>query len=104
MNPANTLTNKIAEKFLIESSSVDLSKFTQIDYDAAMVLSSDQSGKSLSLEGLTSLSNSCAVELAKSSRFGYIDLGGIRKLSDTSLIALSKYKEQPSRRGLAVFC
>ena len=57
------LTREIAEQFLADDESVDLSEFTEVDDDAAESLSMHEDV--LSLNGLTSLSDAAAESLSK---------------------------------------
>jgi len=55
----NVLTKEIAEQFLADEDSVDLSEFTELDDDAAESLGK-HTGDYLYLDGLTSLSDAAA--------------------------------------------
>ena len=55
----NVLTKEIAEQFLADEDSVDLSEFTELDDDAAESLGK-RTGDYLYLDGLTSLSDAAA--------------------------------------------
>lgn len=104
MSDEQVLTKEIAEQFLADEDSVDLSEFTTIDDDAAEVLSkyepanswdrlklyglrtlSDESARSLSrlpdlwLDGLTELTDSLAVILGASP--GTLHLGSLKSIS-----------------------
>ena len=58
MSDDKVLTKEIAEQFLEDEDSVDLSEFTAIDDDAAEVLSGSE--WMLELDGLTTLSDAAA--------------------------------------------
>ena len=64
MSDEEVLTKEIAEQFLADEDSVDLSEFTAIEDDAAEVLSKHKDG--LCLDGLTSLSDKAAISLSRS--------------------------------------
>ena len=86
------LTVEIAEKFLADNDSVDLSQFTSIEDAAAEALGKNRGGP-LFLNGLTSLSDTAAEALAKHEGVGFnggLYLIGLTSLSDTAAQALAK--------------
>ena len=86
MSDEKVLTKEIAEQFLEDEDSVDLSEFTAIEDEAAESLSSYKGGE-LSLYGLTSLSEAGAACLAKG-KFSELLLGTVTGLSDRVIITL----------------
>jgi hypothetical protein len=80
------LTQKIAEQFLENVNSVELSEFTAIEDAAAESLSKHEGW--LSLNGLTSLSDAAAESLSKCE--GILSLNGLTSLSDAAAESLSK--------------
>ena len=70
-SPGGLLTVEIAEKFLADNDSVDLSQFTSVE-DAAAESLAKHKGQ-LRLEGLTSLSDSAAEALGKHERYLGLD-------------------------------
>lgn len=78
------LTRKIAEQFLAESNSVNLSDFSSMEDAAAHVLA--EIGP-IALNGLTSLSPTVAKILARSG--GLIELNGLTNLSDATAQAFA---------------
>ena len=101
MSEEKVLTKEIAEQFLADEDSVDLSEFTAIEDDAAEVLSTNEPtnpwGRSLYLFGLTSLSDSAAESLSKHK--GDISLASLTSLSDSAAESLSKHKGFSLRLG-----
>jgi|694.fasta_scaffold17631_3 hypothetical protein len=106
------LTKEIAERFLEDSSSVELGRFKSITTQAVMVLAESedyldlgsltdlpvdiakQLGRStagITLRGLQELSPDAALALSEN-RGGFLDLKGLTKLSDEAAIAITKYK------------
>ena len=83
------LTRQIAEQFLADDESVDLSEFTEVDDDAAESLSKHEGG--LSLDGLTSLSDAAAESLSKH-KGSWLGLDGLTNLSDAAAESLSKHE------------
>ena len=86
------LTVEIAEKFLADNDSVDLSQFTSIEDAAAEALGKNRGGP-LFLNGLTSLSDTAAEALAKHEGVGFnggLYLIGLTSLSDTAAQAMAK--------------
>ena len=92
------LTTEIAEQFLADEDSVDLSEFTEVDDDAAESLSKHE-GNLLDLAGLTSLSDEAAESLSNH-KGKYLFLHGLTSLSDEAAESLSKYKGDLSLNGL----
>ena len=82
------LTQKIAEQFLADEDSVDLSEFTSIEDAAAQTLANHEGN--LWLTGLTSLSDAAAESLAKHE--GDLSLYGLTSLSDAAAESLGKLK------------
>jgi hypothetical protein len=82
------LTKIIAERFLKQDGSVDISEFTAIADAAAQTLS-EYSGV-LDLRSLTSLSDNAARALGE--RKGDLNLQGVKTLSDAAALALGKHK------------
>ena len=82
------LTREIAEQFLADEDSVDLSEFTELDDDAAERLSTYPAA--LCLNGLTSLSDAAADRLSKHTGW-FLDLSGLASLSDAAAVSLSEY-------------
>jgi hypothetical protein len=119
------LTKELAEQFLADEDSVEISKFTAIEDDAAESLSkcdylylyldgltelSDAAAEilsgayrnhgkwyHLSLNGLTELSDAAAESLGKN--VGELGLNGLTELSDAAAESLSQHK--PACRGTA---
>ena len=85
MSPKNTLDKKVAEKFMDDSSSVNLSFYTEITVEAAQVLAGygkregDRPDGQLDLSGLTEISEECAGALEKHA--GEINLYGLNEIS-----------------------
>jgi hypothetical protein len=88
MSTGNVLTKAIAEKFLKDEDSVDLTGFTSIEDDAAKALA--QHKRELWLSGLKSLSDAAAQALGQHQ--GYLRLGGLTSLSDAAAQALGQHK------------
>jgi hypothetical protein len=72
--PEKRLTKEIAEQFLADQDSVDLSDFTDLDDEAAEILCGYE-GERLHLDGLTSLSDMAAEDLREYS--GSLSLNGL---------------------------
>ena len=87
MSDENVLTKEIAEQFLADEDSVDLSECTAIDDDAAESLSKHKG--SLDLNGLTSLSDAAAESLSKHK--DVLCLNGLTSLSPTTATFLAKH-------------
>jgi hypothetical protein len=94
-----TLTKEIAEQFLKNEKSVDLSEFTSVEdaaakslviTDAAAQALAQYHRRNLCLDGLTSLSDGAA--LALSQHKGNLELNGLTILSDGAAQALSQHK------------
>jgi predicted DNA-binding WGR domain protein len=96
MSQQNVITQAIAEKFLKDEDSVDLTGFTSIEDDAAQALA--QHKGELWLNGLTSLSDGAAQALAQ--RKGDIELCGLTSLSDGAAQALAQHKGDLYLSGL----
>jgi hypothetical protein len=86
MSTGKVLTKAIAEKFLKNKNSVDLSEFTSIDDNAAQALARHKGY--LDLSSLTSLSDTAAHALAPHK--GHIFLNGLQKLSANGASQLVK--------------
>jgi hypothetical protein len=82
------LSKKIAQRFLADFDSVDLSEFTSIESSAAEVLS--KFGGILALNGLTSLADAAAQKL--SHHEGQLELNGLTTLSDGAARRLVEYQ------------
>ena len=87
-SPGGLLTVEVAEQFLADNDSVDLSLFTSVEDAAAEALAKHDGG--LGLGGLTSLSDAQAEALAKHD--GVLGLGGLTSLSDAQAEALAKHR------------
>ena len=87
--PTGLLTVEIAEQFLADTSSGNLSQYTSIE-DAAAEALAKHKGDLLSLNGLTELSETASEALAKFQ--GNLGLNGLTSLSDAAADALSKHK------------
>ena len=102
MSDEKLLTKEIAEQFLADEDSVDLSEFTAIEDDAAEVLSKHKDV--LCLDGLTSLSNAAAESLSKhkgdEEDETYLSLNGLTSLSDPAAESLSKHEGALVLNGL----
>ena len=83
MSDEKVLSKEIAEQFLTDNGSVDLSEFTEIEHTAAESLSKYQG--SLFLDGLTQLSDAAAESL-NNFQGGYLGLGGLTVLSDAAIL------------------
>jgi len=111
----------VAQRFLDNPDSVDLSTATGMDDDAAAVLAEEKQGE-LSLGGLTDLSDAAAQALAKhqgnlwlygltdlsdaaaealAKHQGFLNLDGLTDLSDSAAQALAKHKGNLSLDGLS---
>jgi len=90
------LTKIIAERFLKQNGSVDISEFTAIADAAAQTLSK-YSGD-LDLQSLTSLSDSAARAFGEGK--GNLNLQGVKTLSDAAAVALRKHKGRLDLDGL----
>jgi hypothetical protein len=94
MSQENTLDKKVAESFIEDSSSVDLSTYTEITVEAAEVLSGygkregDRPDGQLDLSRLTEISEECAEALENHS--GEINLYGLKELSPKIASKLGK--------------
>ena len=87
----DVLTKEIAEQFLEDEDSVDLSQFTAIDHDAAELLG--QSGSDLQFGSLDQLTADCAVALGLSaSEYSELTFETISSIDDDAAIALSQYE------------
>jgi hypothetical protein len=95
-NKGGVLTKLIAEQFLKDKDSVDLSGFTSIDDDAAEALG--KSSESINLNGLTNLSDAAAIALGEGS--GELELDGLASLSDAAAKGLGKHKRYMSLGSL----
>jgi serine/threonine protein kinase len=82
------LTKEIAERLLTDPDSVELGKFTDLDDDAAEILS--KCGANLDLYGLTELSEAAAECLSKYD--GWLNLEGLTSLSDAVAESLSRHE------------
>jgi len=101
MSDEKVLTKEVAEEFLADTESVDLSEYTMIEDVAAESLSKHDGG--LYLNGLTSLSDgpghiALAESLSKSE--GFLNLEGLKKLSDAAAESLSKHEGDLDLDGL----
>ncbi len=94
MSDEKVLTKEIAEQFLADDESVDLSEFTAIEDAAAESLSEYEDG--LGLSGLTELSDAAAESLGKHE--GDLWLDGLWQLSDAAAESFGKYKGGTCRR------
>ena len=90
------LTKEIAEQFLADPDSVDLSEFTAIEDEAAEVLSGYE--ESLYLSGVTILSDAAAESF--STHVGDLYFSGIHCLSDAAAQSLSKHQGHLDLSGL----
>ena len=84
MSDGKVLTKEIAEQFLADNGSVDLSEFTEIKDAAAESLSNFRGY--IYLNGLTELSDAAAESLSK--RQGDLELEGLTAVSDAIIILL----------------
>ena len=91
------LTKAIAEQFLEDPESVDLSEFTAIEDEAAEILCRTEETE-LILSGLTRLSDAAAESLAKHQ--GYLSLNGLTSLSDAAAESLGKHQGDLWLKGL----
>ena len=92
MSNEKVLTKEIAEQFLADPWSVNLSDRTAIEDSAAEILSKCKVG--LNLSGLTSLSDSAAERLSECGNYLWLD--GIGCLSDSAAEILSKHEGELS--------
>ena len=90
MSEEKVLTKEIAEQFLADEDSVDLSEFTTIEEAAAESLSKHESWH-LSLDGLTKLSDAAAESLSKFEG-SQLSLEGVTELSDNAARSLCKFE------------
>lgn len=94
MSKAQVLSKTEAEKFMEDSSSVDLSTFTKITVEAAQILAGygkregDRPDGQLDLSGLTEISEECAEALQNHN--GEINLYGINEISPKIARQLAK--------------
>ena len=94
MTQENTLDKKVAESFMEDSSSVDLSTYTEIPAEAAEVLSGygkregDRPDGQLDLSGLTEISEECAEALENHA--GETNLYGLNDISPEIANKLAK--------------
>ena len=95
-SPGGLLTVEIAEKFLADNDSVDLSLFTSVEDAAAEALA--KSKAILDFRGLAAISDSAAEALAKHD--GVLVLNGLTSLSDAQADALSKHEGELYLDGL----
>jgi len=117
MSDEKVLTKEIAEQFLADEYSVDLSEFTAIEDDAAEVLSSSLQGF-MSLDGLTEIPDSIAKLLFTGEPYqpngdpfkpddntplaANVSLNGLSAISDSVAASIGKYRrEDVSLRGVA---
>jgi uncharacterized protein YxjI len=91
------LTVEVAEQFLEDQYSVNLSEFTSIEEEAADVLSNYESY--IVLDGLTELSDKAAENLSKHK--GALYLNELTELSDAAARSLSEFKGELLLMGLA---
>ena len=89
MSEKNTLTNEIAEKFLNDESSVDISLFTEIEDKAAATLASHE--VDLPLNGIVEISDGVAESLSQHK--GVLILNGLKELSDSAAESLSNHQD-----------
>jgi len=92
-----TITKAIAEEWLKNPDSVQLSEFQQLDVEAATVLAT--AFPWLHLEGLKTLNDSAAEALAKFD--GDLHLEGVASLSDNAVALLAKQEGILHLEGLA---
>ena len=90
MSNSKILTKEIAEQFLKDEDSVNLSEYTSLDDDAAQLLAKIK-GRYIDLSGLVALSDTAAQELAKFNG-AKLELNGLTTLSDATAGALAKMK------------
>ena len=88
MSDEEVLTKEIAEQFLADEDSVDLSEFTAIEDDAAEVLGAYKGD--LYLNSLVALTDKSARSLG--SHKGRLDLGGIASLNTNAIEHLVQHK------------
>ena len=89
MSDEKVLTKEIAEQFLEDEYGVDVSEFTAIEDDAALMLVKHEGGE-LNLTGLTSLSSATAEILSQWN--GELILDGIEQLPDALAESLGKHQ------------
>jgi len=89
MSKKSTLTNEIAEKFLNDQSSVDISLFTEIEDVAAATLASHE--VELPLNALATISDGVAESLSQHK--GVLILNGLKELSDSAAESLSNHQD-----------
>lgn len=98
MTKSRVLTQDIAEKYVRTNGKGNLSKYSAIDDDAALVLSSYK-GYSLELEGIKEISPKSATALARCKNG--LNLNGLRTISYEVASALSKCKDRLWLNGLS---
>ena len=81
------LTKEIAEQFLADDESVNLEEFTDLDDDAAEILSRFKGD--LELNGLTSLSDAASESLSEHK--ASLEMAGLTQLSDSAAKCLSRH-------------
>ena len=86
MNDKKVLTKEIAEKFLADEDSVDLTKFTTIEDEAAKSLGKHQGD--LPLDGIKELSDEAAKGLA-ALKDQELQIEGVTRLSDKAAKTLT---------------
>lgn len=91
------ITNAVAEKWLKDSESVDLSTFQQLDDDAARVLAKHKN--SLNLNGLTQLSDTAAKALGAFKGY-WLELNGLSDVTESCARNLAKSKAHLQLNGL----
>ena len=97
MTEEKVLTKEIAEQFLADAKSVELSLFTTIEDAAAEILTKEKT--CLGLDGLTKISPIAAKYLANSEA-GEFGLNGLTTLEEGVAAALSNYKGNLYLEGL----
>ena len=90
MSDEKVLTKEIAEQFVADEDSVDLSEFTAIEDDAAEVLGAYCGNHDLALYCVSEFSHRQIEHLAKHRGKGELQLG-VRNVSDETAEALSKH-------------
>ena len=91
------LTREIAEQYIADDDSVDLSEFTRIEDAAAQSLAKHE-GEHLYLSGLTELSDAVIESLAKYE--GTLSFNGLTELSDAAAESLAKHEGNLDLSGL----
>jgi TPR repeat protein len=91
IEPHKVLTKEIAEQFLADEDSVDLSEFTAIEDEAAEVLATLEAC-ALNLSGLTSLGEAAAAFLSKCDEDTTLNLDGLSELSDQAIEYLADFQ------------